>query len=138
MMNAGVPGWGSPASLIGRRHARVGSDLEDEGAAAEGSRAEEGATWKPVERELLEAALDFYGAAQGVIAYEGPERPHLRHDAAGFDAVRKAMAALEARVVAAHGAGMGPARIAEIARMEPEMVALILERHAAPPHPPEG
>lgn len=93
--------------------------------------------WSAAERALLEAALDFYGAAEGVIDYAGRERPRLRHDAAGFDAVRRAMATLEERVRGAHAAGVPPERIAEIARIELEMVTLILQRRDAAPSPAE-
>lgn len=109
---------------------------EPHGEAA-GDEGDEGA-WTPPERALLDAALDFYGAAEDVIDYAGPDRPQLRQDAAGFDAVRRAMAALEERVLAAHAAGATPERIAQIARMEPEMVALILTRRGAAPSPGEG
>ncbi len=102
---------------------------ERDGATAGGEPAEE--DWTGAERALLEAALDFYGAAQGVIDYGGPERPRLRHDASGFEAVRQAMATLEQRVLAAHAAGSAPERIAEVARMDAEMVALILRRRGA-------
>lgn len=113
-----------------------------EGAGHDGAEDELGEeSWTPAERALLDAALDFFGAAQGVIEYEGRERPRLRHDAAGFDAVRHAMARLEERVLAAAADGLTPTRIAEIARIEPEMVELILRRRPsrppAAPSPPE-
>ena len=92
----------------------------------------------PVEQALLDAALEFYGAAEGVIDYSGRERPHLRQDAAGFDAVRRAMALLEERVVAAQSAGASPERIAQIARIEQETITLILQRQGAAPSPAEG
>jgi hypothetical protein len=94
--------------------------------------------WTPVERALLDAALEFYGAAEGVIDFAGPARPQVRRDVAGFDAIRRAMAGLEQRVVAAHAAGVSPQRIAEIARIEPDMVALILQRRSTAPSPTDG
>lgn len=99
----------------------------------------DGPPWTLQEQALLDAALEFYDAADGVIAFAGRERPQLRQDAAGLDAVRRAMGALEERVVAAHAAGASPERIAEIARIEPETIALILERRrTAAPSPDEG
>lgn len=107
-----------------------------DGGAKDGTGAE---AWTPAERALLDAALDFYGAAEGVIDYTGQDRPQLRQDAAGFEAIRKAMAALDERVRLAHAAGVAPARIAEIARIEQEMVELILQRPGATaPDPVEG
>lgn len=95
--------------------------------------------WTPPERALLDAALEFYGAAEGVIDYTGRERPEVRQDAAGFEAIRRAMGVLEGRVRSAYAAGVVPARIAEIARIDREMVTLILERErAAAPGPAEG
>lgn len=109
-------------------------DLNDDGSSAAG----EGHELSPAEQALLEAALGFYGAANGVIDYES-ERPQLRRDAAGFEAVRRAMAALEAHVRAASAADVPPARIAEVARIDPEMVELILRREpAAAPDPSNG
>jgi hypothetical protein len=106
----------------------------DESTADDGAeRGVDEASWTPVERALLDAALDFYGAAQGVIEYAGHERPQLRHDATGLDAVRRAMGALEERVAAAHAAGASPARIAQIARIEQETIELILRRRDAAP-----
>ena len=93
------------------------------------------ASWTPAERALLDAALDFYGAAEGVIDFAGGERPQLRHDATAFHAVREAMRVLEDRVLAAHAAGATPARIAQIARLEGEMVTLILKRRGAAASP---
>ena len=116
-------------------------DLHHTGSAADGGSASEAGKdpWAPVEHALLDAALEFYGAAEGVIDYAGRERPHLRQDAAGFTAIRKAMATLEERVRSAHAAGVPPERIAEIARIEPEMVELILQRESAvEPTPAEG
>jgi len=95
--------------------------------------------WVPAEQALLDAALEFYGAAEDVIDYAGRERPQLRQgDTAGFDAVRRAMALLEERVAAAHAAGASPERIAEIARIEQETIVLILERQSTAPSPTEG
>lgn len=94
-------------------------------------------SWTPAERALLDAAVDFYGAAEGVIDFAG-ERPQLRQDAAGFQAVREAMARLEGHVLAAHAAGATPERIAQVARIEREMVTLILTRRGAASRPPEG
>lgn len=93
--------------------------------------------WTPAEQALLDAALEFYGAAEAVIEFAGLERPQLRQDAAAFKAVQAAMGVLEARILAAHAAGVGPARIAEVARVEHEMVTLILARHGAAPSPAE-
>lgn len=92
-------------------------------------------SWTPAERALLAAALDFFGAAEGVIDFAGPERPRVRHDAAAFNAVRDAMRVLEERVAAAHAAGATLERIAQIARLDGEMVTLILERRGAAPSP---
>jgi len=91
--------------------------------------------WTPVERALLAAALEFYGAAGGVIAFTGEEHPHpqVRHNADGFKAIREAMGALEQRVVAAHAAGASAERIAQITRIEQETIDLILQRQAAAP-----
>lgn len=94
-------------------------------------------SWTPAELALLDAALEFYAAAQGVIELSAPERPQLRHDAAGFEAVRRAMAALETRVLAAHAEGATPERIAQVARIDREMVELIVRRAGAAPSPPE-
>jgi hypothetical protein len=94
--------------------------------------------WTPAEQALLDAALEFYGAAKGVIDYGAPERPQLRQDAAGFEAVRRAMAQLEERVTAAHAAGASPERIAQIARIEQETIVLILQRRGAAPNPSES
>ncbi|MGN6188693.1 MAG: hypothetical protein ACTHOE_07320 [Conexibacter sp.] len=106
-----------------------------DGSTAEGD-ADSGVgedAWTPAERAVLDAALDFYGAAEGVIDLAGGARPQLRHDAAAFKAIQRAMAALEARVVAAHAAGTTAERIAQIARMEQETIDLILRRRSAAP-----
>ena len=111
----------------------------DGSAGSDGADGEvDESSWTPAEQALLEAALDFYGAAEGVIDFTGRDRPQLRQDAAGFDAVRRAMGALEERVVAAREAGASPERIAQIARIEPDTIALILERRAAAPNPDES
>lgn len=99
------------------------------GGGAEGGLQEE--PWTPAEQALLDAALEFYGAAGGVIDYSDRERPQLRQDPAGLAAVREAMRTLEARVAAAHAAGASPERIAEIARIERETIELILQRQDA-------
>lgn len=116
-------------------------DLHRTGSAADGGAPDEpeAGDWTPQERALLDAALEFYGAAEGVIDFAGRERPQLRQDAAGFEAIRRAMAQLEDRVRAAHAAGVAIERIAEIARIEREMVELILQRGpAATPGPARG
>ena len=95
--------------------------------------ADDEESWTAAEQALLEAALEFYGAAEGVIDLAGPERPQLRHDAAGFDAIRRAMGALEQRVADAHAAGTSPQRIAQIARIEQDTIDLILQRRDAAP-----
>lgn len=114
--------------------------MGDESAAGGGEDGDETGeeAWTSAEQALLDAALEFYGAAEGVIDYAGRERPQLRQDAAGFDAVRRAMALLEERVVAAHTAGASPERIAQIARIEQETIVLILQRRGAAPSPTEG
>lgn len=117
-------------------------DRDNDGSVAGsgGGESDEDATeesWTPAERALLDAALDFYDAAESVIDYAGRKRPQLRPGPAGFDAVRHAMAALEARVVAAHAEGVPPGRIAEIARIEHEIVTLIVQRQDAAPRAQE-
>lgn len=84
--------------------------------------------WTADERALLDAALEFYGAAEGAIDFSGPDPPRVRQDAAAFDAIRSTMSALERCVRSAHASGVGPERIAEVTRIEPEIVALILQR----------
>lgn len=120
----------------------MSDEVEHDGSpAASGGNVDEQAgeeSWMPVERALLDAALEFYGAADGVIDFTGRERPQLRQDAAGFEAVRKAMAALEACVASAHAEDVAPARIAEIARLEQEIVELILQRQDAAPRSSES
>lgn len=85
--------------------------------------------WPPAERALLDSALDFFGAAEAVIDYGGPDRPHLRYDVDGLQGVRSAMAALEERIHVAAEAGVTPERIASITRLEQEIVELIIARH---------
>ena len=84
------------------------------------------------EQALLDAALDFYGAAESVIDYGGPDRPRLRYDVAGLQAVRDAMAALERQMRAAQEAGVEAQAIARITRLEPEIVELILAGRPMP------
>ena len=98
------------------------TDREDRGAEA----------WSAAERALLDSALDFYGAAEGLIDLADAERPRVRHDVARLQAVGDAMAALEQRVRTAHEQGVTPERIAQLARLEPEMVATMLERERTP------
>jgi hypothetical protein len=107
--------------------------VTDEGSGSDGDA--DGGSLTPPEQALLEAALEFYGAAEGVIELGDRERPQLRHDVAGFEAIRRAMGALEQRVAAAHAAGVSPERIAQIARMEQETIDLILQRQSAAPKP---
>jgi hypothetical protein len=132
MMNAGVPGWGSPAPLIAGGSSVTG-DGSAGGGTADGENEQD--VWTPTEQALLEAALDFYGAADGVIEHADGERPQLRRGAAGFDAIRQAMGVLERRVAAARAAGASPERIAHITRIEQETIDLILERQGAAPSP---
>lgn len=87
--------------------------------------------WTPAERALLDAAIEFYGAAEGAIEVSSSDRPRVRRDATRLQAVREAMATLEAHVRAAHEDGVEPERIAQIARLEREMVDLMLERREA-------
>jgi hypothetical protein len=82
--------------------------------------------WSSAERALLEAALEFYSAAEAAIDYAGPERPHVRGDSATLQGVRRTMAELGGHVRHAHEAGVAADRIAAITRLEPEIVALIL------------
>jgi hypothetical protein len=140
MVNAGVPGWGSPAPRI-QEAASVTGDLHGNRSAADGGADDDAGAnaWTPAERELLDAALAFYGAAEGVIDLTARERPQIVRDAAGFDALRRAMRVLEDRVRSAHAAGLASERIAEVARIEHEMVELILQRDpAAAPGRDEG
>jgi len=96
------------------------------------------ARWTPAEQALMDAALAFYGAAGAVIDLDGPERPLVRRDAAGFEAVRRAMTVLEERVAQAHADGLAPERIAQIARIEQETILLIIERRDAAPGRVDG
>jgi len=111
----------------------VTGDRSGAGHGADGEVGEE--LWTPVEQALLEAALDFYNAAGGVIEFADEQHPHLhlRHTADGFKAIQQAMGTLQERVVAAHAAGASPERIAQIARMEQETIDLILQRRGAAP-----
>lgn len=116
-------------------------DLHDDGSIADRGADEPAGSEdrSAAERALLAAAIGFYGAAEGVIDLAGSDGPQLRRDAGAFEAIRRAMATVEACVREAHGAGVAPERIAEIARIEPEMVELILHRRgAAAPDPAEG
>jgi hypothetical protein len=94
--------------------------------------------WTPAERSLLDAALEFYGAAEAVIDYGGPERPRLRTDAGKLNAVRSAMVVLEGHIRVAHDAGVAPDRIARITRLEDEIVALVLDDHRGETEPGPG
>lgn len=85
-----------------------------------------------VERGLLKSALDFYGAAEAVIDYRGPNRPRLRYDVAGLQAVRAAMSELEVRIRLAHRAGMSVREIARISRLELDVIEMILGRERDP------
>jgi hypothetical protein len=82
--------------------------------------------WSPAERALLDAALDFYGAADAAIDYAGPDRPRVRGDSETLRDVRRTMGELEGHICRAHEGGVTAERIASITRLEPEIVALIL------------
>ncbi|MCW2951290.1 MAG: hypothetical protein JWQ48_460 [Conexibacter sp.] len=82
--------------------------------------------WSATELGLLDCALEFYGAADAVIDYGGPDRPRLRYDALGLQAVREAMGLLERRIRAAGAEGLAPERIARITRLERDVVERIL------------
>jgi hypothetical protein len=84
-----------------------------------------------VERGLFKAALDFYGAAEAVIDYRGPDRPHLRWDLDGLQRVRAAMGALERRIGIACRAGLSAEQIVRITRLDPDVVQPIVERQRA-------
>ncbi len=84
-----------------------------------------------VERGLFRSALDFYGAAEAVIDYHGPDRPKLRFDLDGLGGVRAAMGALERRIAVASRAGFSTERIVRITRLEPEIVEGIVARESA-------
>lgn len=99
-----------------------GTQVTRDGMAAEGQ------DWSPAEHALLDAALEFYDAANGVIDYGAEDRPQLRRDATGFQAVRMSMATLEERIRSASAAGVTEQQIARITRLEHEIVALILAR----------
>jgi hypothetical protein len=85
------------------------------------------------EQSLLDAALAFYGAAETVIDYAGPEPPRVRYDVGGLQQVRDAMGELEDHVRRARDAGLAPEQIARITRLDDEIVTLILARAAEPP-----
>lgn len=89
--------------------------------------------WSPAELALLDAALEFYGAADGVIDYGAEDRPRVRRDAPGFRAVRESMSTLEQCIRTAHAAGVTCERISRITRLEAEIVALIVARHGDQP-----
>jgi hypothetical protein len=91
----------------------------------------DGDGWSPDEHALLDAALEFFGAAETVIDYAGQEHPRLRYDVGGLQRVRNAMASLEARIRVAADAGISAERIARITRLEAEIVDLILTRGRA-------
>jgi hypothetical protein len=55
----------------------------------------------------------------------------VRRDPGKLDAVRGAMAELEGHILRANAAGVTPARIARITRLEPEMVVRMLDDHGA-------
>jgi hypothetical protein len=120
-----------------RQEACVTGDGSAPGSGGDGGE-NDAHSWTPVERALLAAALEFYGAAGGVIEFTDDKHPQLRHSADGFKAIREAMAALERCVVAAHAAGTSAERIAQIARIERETIDLILQRQAAAPSSDEG
>lgn len=115
-------------------------DLNSDRSTGSGAEQESGTdAWTPSERALLDAALGFYGAAEGVIEFGDGTRPQVRRDAAGFEAIRQAMGLLEERVLDAHAAGVARERIAEVARIEREMVELIIARGSVvAPSPAEG
>jgi hypothetical protein len=87
-----------------------------------------GEDFSPLERALLDAALDYYGAAETIIDLSGAPGPRLHVHDTGVRAVRDAMGALAARIHAAHEGGIAPERIARITRLECEVVAAILAR----------
>jgi hypothetical protein len=127
MMNVGVPRmWGCHVAHPGGN--QVTGDLHDDGSVGDAEDEVGLEALSAAEQSLLDAALEFYGASSGVIDMAGPERPQLRQDAAGFQAVRRAMGTLEDRVRDARDAGVTPERIAQVARIDREMVELILQR----------
>ncbi|MDO8188037.1 hypothetical protein Q5424_11975 [Conexibacter sp. JD483] len=91
----------------------------------------ESAVASMLERGLFRSALDFYGAAEAVIDYHGPDRPKLRFDLDGLGGVRAAMGALERRIAVASRAGFSTERIIRITRLEPEIVEGIIARERA-------
>ncbi|MDO8209210.1 hypothetical protein [Conexibacter sp. CPCC 206217] len=84
-----------------------------------------------VERGLFNSALDFYGAAGAVIDYRGTDHPQLRWSLEGLQGVREAMDALERRIGIALRAGFSTDRIVRVTRLEPDVVAQIVERQRA-------
>lgn len=84
-----------------------------------------------VERGLFNSALEFYGAAGAAIDHRGPDRPTVRFDLDALQEVRSAMSALERRIEIAWRAGLSTERIVSITRLDPEVVALIVERQRA-------
>ena len=86
------------------------------------------ADWSPPERALLDATLNYYGAAEAVIDLSEAPSPKLHVHPAGVRAVRDAMSALEERICAAHDAGVAFERIVGITRLERELVAAIVAR----------
>jgi hypothetical protein len=86
-----------------------------------------------VERGLFKSALDFYGAAGGLIAFDHGDRPALSWDIERLQEVRAAMGALERRIAIALRAGLSTERIISITRLERELVERIAEHAAAAP-----
>lgn len=84
-----------------------------------------------VERGLFASALEYYGAAGAVIERRASERPAVRFDAEALESVRAAMGALERRIEIAWRAGLSDERIASIARLDLDLVALIVQRQRA-------
>ena len=95
---------------------------------SDGTTPVEDPDWSPAELALLDAALEFYGAAGGVIDYGTEDRPLLRRDTDGFQAVRASMSALEQRIRTAGAAGVTHEQISRITRLDPDIVAMILAR----------
>jgi hypothetical protein len=138
MRNASVHGtWRLASERTREAVDEVGSRLQRDGQrrgrrAVSAERVTAGdERWSSVERALLDAALDFFDAAQEVIDYTGAARPRLRHDLTGLQAVRKAMGTLEAQFRSAHETGLSSERIAKVTRLEREIVELIVGRHRA-------
>src|SRR5262249_9185418 len=117
MRNDGVLGRRRWTSERRRKHPRGDGTVSGTGSGG-------GDGWSEREHALLDAALEFYGAAEAVIDYGGVDRPRLRYDVGGLQAVRDAMASLEADIRAAHDAGASSEQIASITRLDPEIVEL--------------